>query len=86
MGEVDLCLRCGRAAPGDAGDAVLFWKAWDEIGDAVICPECITADELAAMVQGDMLEVHESEVSGHLIGEEIDTFRGPAPEPCRRHR
>lgn len=79
MGDGDLCLRC-RAAPGEAGDAMLFWTAWDEIGDAVICPPCLTADELDVMLQGDVLEVRESEVGGYVIGEEVDTFGGPDPE------
>jgi hypothetical protein len=68
-------LRCGRAAPG-ACDALLFWEVWDQIGDAVICSDCITTGELTAMVQGDMLEVREEEAGGYLIDEKVDALGG----------
>jgi hypothetical protein len=62
------------------------WEVWDQIGDAVVCPDCITTDELTAMVQGDMLEVREAEANGYLFDEEVDALGGSSNWPCRLRR
>jgi len=49
VNEMPRCARCGREAPDETSDEILQWEAIGPDGDEMICGDCITPAEQAAM-------------------------------------
>jgi hypothetical protein len=49
----DTCNRCGREAPPVESNAYAYWETLED-GIALICPDCVTPEELQAMDEAAM--------------------------------
>lgn len=50
------CARCRRQVPSETSGDFCLWEAGDPDGATIICPGCLTAEELTAMAE-DFTEV-----------------------------
>jgi hypothetical protein len=61
---MQICSRCGRAAPDQESDEFIQWEAAATDGTQRICPDCLTREKETEMGEDFMFTGFEAELEG----------------------